>query len=54
MHWTNTESKGFGDTVEKFTQATGIAQVVKAVIPNCGCEDRKNKLNEIFPYGKTN
>jgi len=44
-------SKGFGDTVEKFTKATGIKQVVDTVTKGgCGCDKRKDSLNRIFPY----
>lgn len=47
-------SKGFGDTVEKFTKATGIKQVVdtiaKATGKDCGCSKRKDSLNRAFPY----
>ena len=48
------ESKGFGDSIEKFTKATGIKSVVDKVskglnIP-CGCQHRKEKLNKVFPY----
>lgn len=48
------ESKGLGDSIEKFTKATGIKSVVDKVseglnIP-CGCQQRKEKLNEVFPY----
>jgi|TARA_R110000803_G_scaffold6983_3_gene22595 hypothetical protein len=48
------KSKGFGDSVEKFTKATGIKAVVDKVsqglnIP-CGCSHRKDKLNNMFPY----
>lgn len=47
------KSKGFGDTVDKFTTATGIKSVVKKVIPSgCGCDKRRKKLNELFPYSK--
>ena len=50
----NMESKGLGDSIEKFTKATGIKTVVDKVseglnIP-CGCQQRKEKLNNIFPY----
>ena len=49
-------SKGFGDTVEKFTKATGIKQVVdtisKATGKDCGCSKRKDSLNRAFPYDK--
>jgi len=49
-----TNSKGLGDSVEKFTKATGIKSIVDKVsqgldIP-CGCQQRKNTLNKIFPY----
>lgn len=44
-------SKGFGDTVAKFTEATGIDKVVKFIAgEDCGCEARKEKLNKLFPY----
>ena len=45
------ESTGLGDTIEKFTQATGIAGAVKLLFgENCGCERRKEFLNRIFKY----
>lgn len=47
---TTTVSKGLGDTIDKFTTATGIKAIVKAVAPDCGCEERKEWLNEQFPY----
>lgn len=50
------ESKGLGDSIEKFTKATGIKKVVDTMskglnIP-CGCENRKRALNKMFPYKK--
>jgi len=43
--------KGLGDSVEKITKATGIADVVKFIAgEDCGCDERKEKLNELFPY----
>jgi hypothetical protein len=49
-------SRGLGDTVEKFTQATGIKQMVqivaKATGKDCGCSKRKDSLNRAFPYDK--
>lgn len=52
----NNRSKGFGDTVEKFTKATGIKQVVdtisKATGKDCGCSKRKDSLNRAFPYSE--
>ena len=50
-----TKSTGFGDTVEKVLEATGIASVAKFVLgEDCNCEERKKKLNELFPYRNTN
>ena len=48
------KSRGLGDSIEKFTKATGIKQVVNKVskglnIP-CGCEGRRDALNVLFPY----
>ena len=49
-----TQSKGLGDTIEKITKATGIKKVVdtvaKATGKDCGCKNRKQNLNERFPY----
>ena len=50
------ESRGLGDSIEKFTKATGIKKMVDTMsrglnIP-CGCEARKNALNKMFPYRK--
>ena len=46
--------KGFGDTVEKITKATGIKKAVdtiaEALDTDCGCDKRKKKLNDLFPY----
>ncbi len=45
------KSKGLGDTVEKFTKATGIKSLFgKIVGEDCGCDKRKKKLNQKFPY----
>jgi len=53
MKRTKVKSRGFGDTVEKFTKATGIKKVVKAVAgEDCGCNKRRDTLNRIFPYDK--
>ena len=39
---------GLGDVVEKITEATGIKKVVKSVFgDDCGCDERKEKLNKI-------
>jgi hypothetical protein len=47
-------SRGLGDTISKFTHATGIAQAVEAVskatgVP-CGCKGRQEWLNKMVPY----
>jgi len=42
--------------VENFTKATGIKKVVdkisKATGKPCGCGQRKDSLNRMFPYNK--
>lgn len=39
---------GLGDAIDELTQKTGIKKAVKAVFgDDCGCEERKNKLNKI-------
>ena len=46
------DSQGLGDTVEKVLKATGITSVVKAIVgDDCGCKERKQRLNAILPYG---
>ena len=46
------KSKGLGDTIEKVTKATGIKKVVEFLAgEDCGCDERKTKLNELFSYG---
>lgn len=45
--------KGLGDTVEKITTATGIKKAVKFLAgEDCGCDQRKEVLNEKFKYKK--
>jgi hypothetical protein len=43
------KSKGFGDTIEKITESTGIKYVVesvsKAIGKDCGCKARKASMN---------
>lgn len=51
------KSKGLGDTVEKIMKATGVKAVVKAAtkavgVEDCGCDERRDTLNRIFPYDK--
>ena len=49
------QSKGLGDSIEKFTKTTGIKKLTdlatsKLGIKDCGCNKRKNWLNKQFPY----
>jgi len=48
------KQKGFGDTVEAITKATGIKKVVEKISEatgrDCGCDKRKEYLNKKFPY----
>ena len=47
------KSKGLGDTIAKVTKATGIDKAVKFIAgQDCGCDERKAKLNKLFPYNK--
>ena len=53
----NEKSRGLGDTIEKFTTATGIKNVVTKVtkaagVNDCGCGQRRDTLNRVFPYKK--
>ena len=44
---------GLGDKVEAITEKTGIKKLVKMVVgDDCGCDERKEKLNELFPANK--
>ena len=53
-------SKGLGDTIEKITTTTGVKSLVDFIFKknttnneeDCGCEERKEKLNKLFPYGR--
>ena len=51
------KSRGLGDTINKFTQATGLHNLAqmgaKAVgKKDCGCKKRQEALNKAFPYKK--
>tara|TARA_R100001082_G_C4261112_1_gene115606 strand:- start:331 stop:501 length:171 start_codon:yes stop_codon:yes gene_type:complete len=53
----NNRSRGLGDSIAKFTQATGIsslAQMGAKVVgkKDCGCKKRQEALNKKFPYKK--
>lgn len=45
-----TRRRGLGDTIDKVTTKTGIKSVVKFIAgEDCGCDERKEKLNLKFP-----
>ena len=51
------ESKGLGDTIAKLTHAVGLDKVVENVAKavgkeDCGCNKRRKKLNDMFPYNR--
>jgi hypothetical protein len=51
----STPSRGLGDTIAKFTKATGIDKVAKFAAKavgaeDCGCDGRAKSLNKVFPY----
>jgi hypothetical protein len=48
--------KGLGDTVEFLAEKTGIKYAINkavelGIIEDCGCDKRKQSLNELVPYG---
>ena len=49
----NLKSRGLGDSIEKFTKATGIKKIVDTVTKgDCGCNKRRDALNRAFPYSE--
>lgn len=46
------KSRGLGDSIEKFTKATGIKKVVEKASEvtgrPCGCGERRDTLNRLF------
>jgi len=44
------KSKGLGDKIAAVTKATGIEKVVKTFFgEDCGCDERRDRLNKMFP-----
>jgi hypothetical protein len=44
-------SEGVGDTLAKVFKATGVDKLVKFIAgEDCGCDERRKKLNELLPY----
>lgn len=49
----NSKSQGLGDTIKKVAAATGVEKLVKSFFgDDCGCEERRKRLNQMFPYSK--
>ena len=51
------KSEGLGDDIAKLTKATRIDKLSEKIAKafgyeDCGCDDRKKTLNEMFPYDK--
>ncbi|QDP56245.1 MAG: hypothetical protein GOVbin3009_12 [Prokaryotic dsDNA virus sp.] len=50
------KSKGFGDTVHKAAKLIGADKVAKTYEKvtgkPCGCQERRDSLNRLFPYNK--
>ena len=47
------KAEGLGDTIEQVLEVTKIAKVAKWILgEDCGCEERKEKLNKLFKYAK--
>lgn len=53
----NKPSDGLGDLIAKITHQLGISAVAEKVAhamgeEDCGCNERREKLNELFPFNK--
>jgi hypothetical protein len=53
------ESEGLGDTIAKLSEILGIDKLADGVAKtmgksDCGCNKRRKKLNELFPYKPKN
>jgi len=52
------KSQGLGDSIHKFTSVTGMKSVVergaRALGSDCGCDNRRDTLNRMFPYKNKN
>ena len=45
------EHKGLGDTIDEIFKRTGVKYIAnKALGEDCNCDERKAKLNNLFPY----
>jgi hypothetical protein len=53
----NKEAEGLGDAIAKVTHALGLDKAAEKVAnamgkKDCGCNRRREKLNELFPFKK--
>ena len=52
----NEPIRGLGDVVDRVTSATGVKSAVNKVSAElnkeCGCEQRREALNKLIPFGK--
>tara|TARA_R110002020_G_scaffold164573_1_gene351383 strand:- start:22848 stop:23216 length:369 start_codon:yes stop_codon:yes gene_type:complete len=47
------KSKGLGDDIKKIADKTGISTLVEKIFgDDCGCDERREKLNKLFPNFK--
>jgi hypothetical protein len=49
------KSEGLGDTIAKVTAAAKLDKIAEAIakklgMVDCGCDERREKLNKLFPY----
>lgn len=49
------EPRGLGDDLKRIFDETGVTIVFEKVtstlgVKDCGCKERQEKLNELFPY----
>ena len=46
-------SRGLGDKIDAFTRITGVKEAIKRATAKrgkpCGCNNRRTKLNKLFP-----
>lgn len=57
--WYEALPEGLGDTVASITKATGLDKAAESIAKrlgyeDCGCDERKERLNKAFRYQKPN
>lgn len=55
----NEEIKGLGDDIARITKLTRLDRLASKIAKvfgkeDCGCDQRREIMNEMFPYRKTN